>query len=235
MSTTIWRRPVRLSPISADLLISLGTAYRASSQSRSTPFSHLQDRESSISAISTCSSRASERRAMGIIDIDEDEDEELEEERSIDREYPRVSTPLTHYRTPISETRQSTSNRTSSHSRSPIDHEAQRIAQLEQRVRVAERKAVAERRNREMTEREVRDLQSSLYAPIAEGGIKRKERSGEDDDLDAYLLQHAIIQSRTAEGDDDDGDLEDHMLRYAIKKSRTGMCSTIFVFFCHAV
>jgi hypothetical protein len=145
---------------------------------------------------------------MGIIDIDEDEDEEFEEERSIDREYPRLSTPLTHHQMPISETRQSTSNRTSSHSRSPTDPESQRIIELEQRVRIAERKAEAERRNREITEREVRDLQSSLYAPISDGGRKRKERSGEDDDLDAYLLQYAIKKSKTMEGDDDDGELE---------------------------
>jgi hypothetical protein len=177
-----------------------------------------------LSAVSTSSSRASERRAMGVIDIDEDEDEddEPEEERSIDRDYPRLLTPPTHYRTPISETRQSTSNRTSSHSRSPTDHESQRIIELERRVRVAERKAEAERRNREMTEKEVRDLQSSLYAPISDGGRKRKERSGEDDDLDAYLLQYAIRQSKTMEGDDDDRDLEEHMLRYATKKSRNG-------------
>jgi hypothetical protein len=222
MSTTIERRPVRRIPLSPDFLIHLGTAYRATSQSRSTPAIQSSNRGSSLSAVSTSSSRASERRAMGIIDIDEDEYEEFEEERSIDREYSRLSTTLTHYRTPVSETRQSTSNRTSSQSRSPAKHETQRIVELEQRVRVAERRAEAERRNREMTEREVRDLQSSLYAPISDGGRKRKERSGEDDDLEAYLLQHAIQQSKVVDDDGDERDLEEHMKRYAIKKSRDG-------------
>jgi hypothetical protein len=48
------------------------------------------NRGNSLSDVSASSSRASERRAMGVIDIDEDEDEEFEEERSIDREYPRL-------------------------------------------------------------------------------------------------------------------------------------------------
>jgi hypothetical protein len=161
---------------------------------------------------------------MGIIDIDEDEDEEFEEERSIDREYPRLLIPPTHYRTPISETRQPTSHRTSSHSRSPTDHESQRIIELERRVRVAEKKAEAERRNRERTEREVRDLQSSLYAPMSDGGRKRKERSGDDDDdLDECLLQYAIKKSR---GNDDEN-FNDSILQYAIEKSRDGTSSKI--------
>jgi hypothetical protein len=199
----------------------LGTAYRASSLSRSTGAIQIQNRGSSLSAVSTCSSRASERRAIGIVDIDEDEGEEFEDERSIDEEYPRLITPLNHFRTPISETRQSTSNRTSSHSQSPANHVAQRIIELEQRVRVAERKAEMEQRSREMTEREVRDLQSS---PMADGERKRKERSGDDDDdLNAYLLQYAINESKAVESDHDAGDLEDHMVRYVIKKSRDGM------------
>jgi hypothetical protein len=217
------RRPVRLSSLPSNLLIYLGTAYRASSQSTSTAAITPQNRGSSLSAVSTCSSRASERRAMGIIDIDEDEGEEFEDERSIDEEYPRLITPLNHFRTPISETRQSTSNRTSSHSRSPANHVSKHIIELEQRVRVAERKVEMEQRSREKTEREVRDLQSSLYAPIADGGRKRKDRSSDDDDLNAYLLQYAINESKAVGCDHDAGDLENHMVRYAIKKSRDGV------------
>jgi hypothetical protein len=161
---------------------------------------------------------------MGIVDIDEDEDEEFEEERSIHRVHPRLSTPLTHYRTPISEPRQSTSKRSCTQTPSPTNREAQRIVELEQRVRVAERKVVAERRNREMTERELRDLQSSLYAPISEGGRKRKERSADDDDdLDECLLQYAIKKSR---GNDDE-DINDSILQYAIEKSRDGTSSKV--------
>jgi len=158
---------------------------------------------------------------MGIVDIDEDEDEESEEERSIDREYPRLLTPPNHYRTPMLWTRQSTLKRTSSHSRSPSDHETQRIIELERRVRVAERKADAERRNREMTEREVRYLRFTLYVPMSDGGRKRKERSDDDDDLDECLLQYALKKSRA----NDDDDLNDSILQYAIEKSRDGMSS----------
>ena len=222
MAPTIARRPVRPISLLSNLLIYLGTTYRASSP-RSSPANRTQNRGSSLSTVSTASSRAIERRAKGIVDIDQDEDEEAEEERSIDREYPRLSAPLIHYRSPISKTRRSASNRTSSRSRTPANHEAQRIIELEQRVRAAERKAETEQRSREMTEMEVRDLQSSLYAPMSDGGRKRKERSSDDDDIDAYLLQHAIQQSRTVEGEDDEGNLEEHMLRYAIKKSRNGM------------
>jgi hypothetical protein len=79
-----------------------------------------------------------------------------------------------------------------------------------------------EQRNRERTEREVRDLQSSLYAPMSDDGRKRNERSGDgDDDLDECLLQYAIKKSR---GNDDDV-LDDSILQYAIEKSRDGMSS----------
>jgi len=189
------------------------------------------NRGRSLSTVSTASSRASERRVMGIIDIDEDEDEfeELDEERRIDGEYPRLLTPLTRYPRPSSKSRQSTSNRAVIQSRSPVNDETKRIIELERRVRVAERKANTEQRSREMIEREVRDLQSSLYAPMDHGGGKRKERPEEDDDLDEYLLQYAIKQSRTVGGDDGEAELEDHMLRYAIEKSRDGMSSVTHI------
>jgi ATP-dependent DNA ligase len=73
-----------------------------------------------------------------------------------------------------------------------------------------------------MTEREIRDLQSILYAPLSDGGRKRKERSGDDDDdRDECLLQYAIKKSR---GNDDE-DLNDSILQYAIEKSRDGTSS----------
>ena len=79
-----------------------------------------------------------------------------------------------------------------------------------------------------MIEREVRDLQSSLYAPMNDGGGKRKERPGEDD-LDEYLLQYAIKQSRAVDVNDGEVELEDHMLRYAVEKSRDSMCSVTHI------
>lgn len=211
---------------SSNLLIGIGTAHRATSQSVSNPTFDSQNRGRSLSTVSTASSRASERRAMGIIDIDEDEDEieELDEEGSPKGEYPRLLPSLTQHPTPSSKHRQSTSNRAETQSRSPVNAETQRIIELEQRVRVAERRANTEQRTREMIEREVRDLQSSLYAPMNDGGGKRKERPKEDDDLDEYLLQYAIKQSRAVDVNDGEIELEDHMLRYAIEKSRDGMC-----------
>jgi len=218
-------------PPSSNPLIGVGTAHRATSQSVSNSTMNSQNRGRSLSTVSTASSRASERRVMGIIDIDEDEDEfeELDEERRVDGEYPRLLTPLTRYPTPSSKSRQSTSNRAVIQSRSPVNDESKRFIELERRVRVAEGKANTEQRTREMIEREVRDLQSSLYAPIYSGGRKSKGRPGEDDDLDEYLLQYAIKQSRAVDVSDGEIELEDHMLRYVIKKSKDGMCSVTHI------
>lgn len=196
-----------------------------------------QARNGSVRAASTSSSRASDWRAKGIIDVDEDEededeDEESRERRSIDREYPRLATPFNYRQAPLStfRSRQSTSKQDYTHSPSPSGREIQRVTELERLLRVAEEKAKEEQKNREMAEREVRDLQSSLYAPVSWEERKRKRTSEIDDDLDGYLLQHAIKQSVLGHGDDGEIDLENHMLRYAIKKSRKGLCSVLSIF-----
>jgi len=168
---------------------------------------------------------------MGIIDIDEDQDEDGDESQDDDvseevdqREtsISRSGSVYSHFRSPIrslshhhSESNKSSTPRTQSSSNSG----GQRIAQLERRLRDAEGQVEVEKRNREMAEREVRDLQSSLYAPVAKEETKRKRRSGADDDLERCLLQYAIKKSRVDPLPNDDDDFDAYLLQYAIAAS----------------
>lgn len=186
--------------------------------------------------ISTASSRSIERRAMGIIDIDEDQDEEEYEIvnlfEDVNKDHTRSSRSRSignYYR---ASTRKestlhgtSTSSSTSrSRAQSSSGSEIQRISDLERRLQDAEKRVEVEMRNREMVEREVRDLQSSLYAPVAREERKRKRRSGDDDDLEGYLLQYALEKSRGDTLPHHDDNLDAYMLQFAIEESSHGMC-----------